>query len=258
MTRRKTLLRAMSTRRDEHTYRGLLYSGYAKNFQDTGTTFDARAARRWAKAYCWYLRGWLPGTKDAAIVELGCGGGRLLYYLCTLGYTNVRGVDISPDQVALARQVVPTLDEADTLEWLAASQERYDLLIALDLIEHFRKEEALRFLDLCFSALKPGGRLIVQTPNMDSPLGLQIRYGDYTHELGFNTDLLARLLRRAGFVSVELREQGPVPLGYSAVSSLRWLVWQAIRRGVMVWNLAETGSTPCVLTRVFLATGKHP
>jgi hypothetical protein len=126
----------------------------------------------------------------------------------------------------------------------------------LDIIEHLVKLEVMRFLDASYKALKPGGRLILQTPNAESPWGSQHRYNDFTHEVGFNPNLLSRLLNLAGFQSMECRETGPVPSGYSLISSLRYLIWQSIRLGLKVWNLAETGSAGSgVFTRVFLATG---
>lgn len=237
---------------DRARLRESVYASYGRDWQDATERFDAAAADRWGRAYAWYLRRWLPDRRDAAIADLACGQGRLLHWLKSQGYTNLSGVDISPDQVALARQVVPSVDQADVLEWLALHPERFDCLIGLDIIERFTREEALRFLELCFGALKPGGRLILQTPNADSPLGLQIRYGDITHEWAYNVNQLARLLRRAGFTAIEPREQGPVPWGYSLVSTARFLVWRLIRAGLQLWNLAETGARLPVLTRVFL------
>jgi hypothetical protein len=52
-----------------------------------------------------------------------------------------------------------------------------------------------------------------------------------------------------------VREQGPIPFGYSAVSTVRFVIWQAIRTGLKFWNIAETGeSGNGVLTRVFLVS----
>jgi len=95
------------------------------------------------------------------------------------------------------------------------------LITGFDIVEHFYKDEVLRFLDAAFAALKPGGRLILQTANADGPWGAQHRYGDFTHEVGFNTNSLGRLLRLTGFESVASRECGPPPCGYSIVSSIR-------------------------------------
>ncbi len=243
---------------DRSRLRGSIFASYGRDWQDATEQFDAAAADRWGRAYTWYLRRWLPDRRDAAIADLACGQGRLLYRLKLRGYTNLSGVDIAPDQVALARQIVPAVEQADVLEWLALHPERFDCLVGLDIVEHFTREEALRFLELCWTALKPGGRLILQTPNADSPFGLQIRYGDITHEWAYNVNALTRLLRRAGFTAIEPREQGPVPWGYSVASTARFVLWRAIRAGLQLWNLAETGARLPVLTRVFLISAlKH-
>jgi SAM-dependent methyltransferase len=240
------------TAQDHEMLRHAIYSRYGRDFQDATEVFDAAAAARWGKAYRWYLRGWLPEDKNAFIVELACGNGKLLHFFKQHGYSNLQGVDISPDQVGLARQVIPDVTQANVLDWLAPRKNHFDLIVALDLIEHFTRDEALRFVDLCFTALKPGGRLILQTPNADSPFGMQHRYNDITHEWAFNANQLTRLMRRAGFESIKARNQGPVPWGYSLVSTFRCMVWLVIRMALQIWSLAETGARLPVLTRVFL------
>ncbi|HZM34873.1 MAG TPA: class I SAM-dependent methyltransferase [Burkholderiales bacterium] len=232
--------------------RSAAYGNYGRDFQDTSTHFDAITAARWGKAYRYYLRDWFPKEYSARIGELACGNGKLLHLLKELGYTNLYGVDISADQVASARQVVATIDHGNALDWLAERGGFFDLLIALDFIEHLHRHEVLRFLDLCQAALKPGGRLILQTPNADSPFGLGMRYNDPTHEWAFNANQLGRLLMRAGFGCIECRCQGPIPWGYSWRSTLRWFLWLPIQTGLQIWNIAETGTGLPVLTRVFL------
>ncbi|GAB4174007.1 MAG: hypothetical protein Fur0039_15760 [Rhodocyclaceae bacterium] len=239
----------------EH-YRTRIYARYATNFQNAPQVFDVEAARRWARAYRHYLRAWLPESRDARILDVACGGGKLLQFYLDCGYTDVHGVDVSPEQVTLARQVTPNVVQANVLDYLGAHAGRFELISGLDIVEHFRKDEVLRFLDLCHAALAPGGRLVLQTPNAESPWGTHHRYNDLTHELGFNRNALARLLGLVGFTAIEAREQGPVPWGYSAASTLRWCVWQMIRAGLKLWNVAETGDAGSgVFTRVFLISG---
>jgi SAM-dependent methyltransferase len=235
-----------------------LYARYGAEFQDNEAQINLAAADRWGRAYNWYLRGWLPESRDAAIGEVATGNGKFLHFLKNHGYRQLSGVDISPDQVATARTVVADVAEGDALEWLAGRANRFDLLVALDIVEHFDRAEALLFLDRCLAALKPGGRLILQTPNADSPFGLQLRYGDMTHEWCFNANLLGRLLRRAGFVDIAGRELGPPPWGYSLAASLRWLVWQVARGCIQIVNIAEQGGSQQVLTRVFLMSARKP
>ena len=237
-------------------YRSRIYADYATQFQDAKEIFDQAGSRRWGKAYDHYLRSWLPEDKGAAIVDLACGGGKLLHFLKERGYHCLKGVDISPEQVRLARQVIPEVKESDILDFLLEHRNRFDVILGLDIIEHFQKDEVLRFLDGCCSALKPSGRLILQTPNGCSILGGAIRYGDFTHEVCFTPDSITRLMQLCGFRDIEVREQGPIPWGYSAMSTARSLSWQAIRLGLKLWNMTETGNTGGgIFSRVFLATG---
>lgn len=237
-------------------YRTRIYSEYATRFQDAVEVFDRAGSIRWGRAYDYYLRGWLPKDKGAVIVDLACGGGKLLWFLKEHGYHHLQGVDISHEQVQLARQVIPQVEEADALNFLAGEKNCFDLIMGLDIIEHFQKDEVLQFLDGCHGALKPGGRLILQTPNAESPWGSVIRYGDFTHEVCFTPNSLKRLMYMCGFRDVIIREQGPVPWGYSMKSSARFTMWQVIRFCLKMWNVAETGNSGSgIFSRVFVASG---
>jgi cyclopropane fatty-acyl-phospholipid synthase-like methyltransferase len=240
-------------------YRTRIYARYASNFQDTGTTFDVHAAWHWGKAYRYYLRNWLPANKESIILDVACGGGKLLYFYQRMGFKHISGVDISSEQVQLARQVTPAVTEASVLNFLESKSDTYDLISGLDIIEHFYKPEVLNFLDLCVRSLKTGGRLVLQVPNAESPWGASLRYGDFTHELGFTPNSLIGLLTLSGFTNIKVREVGPVPFGHSFLSTLRHLIWQTIRAVLKGWNLAETGNSGCtIITRVFLISGVKP
>ena len=232
-------------------YRQRIYDKYASRFQDTHGQFDCAAAEHWGIAYKTYLKGWLPENKDVAILEVACGRGRLLHFLKTKGYTNFLGIDISPEQILLAKQVTNKVAQANAIEFLKAKECEYDLIIGLDIVEHFTKEEVICFLDVCFNALKPNGRLVLQTCNADSPFGLMHLYGDFTHEVCFNTNSLGRMFKLVGFEHVESREAGPVVHGFA--SAIRFVIWHSIRMFLRAWNLAETGSSGSgVFTRIFL------
>ncbi len=235
-------------------YRTRIYNQYASKFQKVPSVFDEKEAIRWGRAYDTYLGKWLPKHKSAAILDLGCGGGKLLHFLKGRGYVNIQGIDVSPEQVSLARQVTDNVIEGDAIDFLKEQKKRYDLITGLDIIEHFKKEEVLLFLDACYSALKGGGRLILQTPNAESPWGAMHRYNDLTHELAFNPFLLEKLLTLAGFSEIDTREAGPVVHGL--ISFTRNLLWKIIRICLLIWNLAETGSKGSgIYTRVFFITG---
>jgi SAM-dependent methyltransferase len=240
-------------------FRRRLYERYATHWQEGTQEVDAARLQKHAKAYRYYLRGWLPQNSDAVIVDIGCGRGILLAIFKACGYENVQGVDVSPEQVELVRRKGMTVHEGDAIRFLETHRDTFDLLTGLDIVEHFQKPDVMRFLEAAHRVLKPGGRLILQTANADSPFGAMHRYGDFTHEVGFNPNSLSRLLRFAGFEAIEARETGPVPWGYTVASTARYLAWQTIRAGLRLWNLAETGSAGSgVLTRIFLLSAKKP
>ncbi len=87
-------------------YRTRMYKEYASYFQDIQQEFDAAVAERAGKVWDYYFRGWLPERKDAFILDKACGNGKLLHFLKQRGYANLIGVDISPEQVQIARQVL--------------------------------------------------------------------------------------------------------------------------------------------------------
>lgn len=235
-------------------YRSRIYQTYAFRMQNGFRTFDEMELTRWGRAYDTYLGGWLPQRKEAAILDIACGGGKLLYFLKSRGYINVQGVDISPEQVILSKQVIAQVVERDAVEFLQEHPESFDLIIGLDIVEHFLKDEALGFLEACYRALLPSGRLILQTPNAESPWGMMHRYNDFTHEIAFNSNSMKRLLEFCGFSEIELRQAGPVVHGLFSLS--RYIIWKVIWIALALWNLAETGSIGSgVYTRIFLISG---
>jgi 2-polyprenyl-3-methyl-5-hydroxy-6-metoxy-1,4-benzoquinol methylase len=244
---------------DPTNYRDKLYQNYATLVMRTPDTFDVAMADRWGKAYDYYLRHWLPPRQDAVVLDVACGAGKLLHFFKRRGYSNLTGVDLSPEQVALARQVIPDIVQGDVLPFLAARPNHFDLITGLDIIEHLEKPVVLQFLEACFQALKPGGRLILETVNADTPFALPILYGDFTHESCFTPQTVLALLTMTGFSAIEVRETGPVPYGYSLKSSLRYLVWRALRMGIVLTNTVETGRTGSgIFTRVMISSALKP
>ncbi len=235
-------------------YRKKIYDTYASGYKQESLNFNREAAEKWGRAYDWYLQGFLPEDKKASILEPACGNGAFLYYLKSRGYENIRGVDISPEQVQLSRQVIPDVIEDDIIHHLTTSEAAYDLIVALDIIEHLFKDEALQFIDCCTRALQPGGRLILQTTNADSPLASSTFCSDFTHETLFSPAGLERLLHVHGYTDIRARETGPVVNG--AVSAVRYVLWHMVRQCIKCYNRIETGNSGRgIFTRVFIISG---
>lgn len=185
---------------------------------------------------------YFPQDRSCSVLELGCGYGALLHVLRENGYENVRGVDGSPEQVAAARRLgIGGVEQGDLMAALAATPGgTVDVVVAFDVIEHFRKDELIPLVDAVRRVLKPGGRWIIHAPNGESPFGNRVRYGDLTHEQAFTRTSLSQLLRSSGFVDVECFEDKPIPHGVK--STVRAALWNAIRIVLLGYIAIETGT----------------
>ena len=234
-------------------YRKRVYSNYVSLWQGQSKVFNEAAAVQWGKSYNYFLRRILPKDKSATILDVACGGGNLLHYLRSKGFTNIRGVDLSPEQVWLARQVVDDVALQDCINYLIEHPNQFDLIIGLDIIEHFTKDEMMHFLDSIRIALRPNARLVLQTPNLAGLMGTSMRFGDITHEIGVTPGSLENLLRIAGFGEYEAWECGPAPHGL--ISFMRYLLWHIIRVAFVAYDFVEVGGNNySIYTRVFLAS----
>lgn len=230
-----------------------------ENYSGFGSPVASSADKEvnwWKMMYSYYLRGWLPKDLRATIIDLGCGKGYLLKALSTLGYTNVSGVDLSESQLLVAKELGVSVSRGDVFNTLETGTDKLDLIVSLDLFEHLPPENWERFLKLAYNSLRSGGRLVVQTPNPESPFASGILYGDPTHIRLISPGLLERLMLDAGYENIELRPCGPVPAG--PMRTLRWFVWKILEQGLKFLSLAEGFVTPKVVTRVFLASGSKP
>lgn len=224
---------------DQSNYRDRFYNSYVSSH--TGQKYgDMQPYLSSFRDFKWRLKKLLPENKKPYCLDIACGSGSFLYYLKQSGYKNITGVDISPEQVALAKQVCDDVHEGDIKEFLTSGRE-YDLITIFSFIEHLTRDETLIFLDRVYKALRQGGRIILITPNADSPFASHMRYGDITHEIIYNQSSLSSLLRSCGFVNCRAFETGPVPHGL--ISTIRWLLWKVISGFLKFYRLVEGGNT---------------
>jgi cyclopropane fatty-acyl-phospholipid synthase-like methyltransferase len=119
----------------------------------------------------------IPQDRNQVIVDLGCGSGAYLYFLRERGYTDLRGVDISTEQVDLAHKLGLMSVERNSIEAYAASLPNHsvDVILLMDVLEHMGRQEIFFLLDNVIRILKPGGRCLLHVPNAEGLFGMRVR-----------------------------------------------------------------------------------
>jgi hypothetical protein len=124
-------------------------------------------------------------------------------------------------------------------------------VLAVDVLEHLTRDELLRLAPLLYGALRPGGRLLIQTANGAGLLPGQVIYGDLTHMTILTPQTLGQLLRPAGFADFAFYETGPVPIRLRGKIDVA--LWAAIKALANAVRYVETGKHQAIWTENFLA-----
>ena len=124
----------------------------------------------------------LDCLKGLRILDIGCGGGLLSEPLARLG-ASVVGADPAETNIEVARlhakQSGLEVDyRATTAEALANAAEKFDIVLAMEVIEHVADVEL--FIARCAEMVKPGGFMVVATLNRTlKSFGLAIVGAEY-------------------------------------------------------------------------------
>jgi 2-polyprenyl-3-methyl-5-hydroxy-6-metoxy-1,4-benzoquinol methylase len=228
-------------------FRTELYERYVSTFK--GSDAPTSSADRSAYfGWCHYkylpLIEGLP--RDGPILELGCGPGDMLEFLGRSGFSSVEGIDLSEEQVQIAKERGLNARVGDVSEFLESTPQRYRVILAVDFMEHFTKDELMRLVPMIRGALEPGGYLILQTPNGQGLFSNQVVYGDLTHLTIFTPESLKQLFRLSGFDEFLFVETGPTPRNLRG--KLRALAWRTITWCANLVRKIESGKTQTIWT----------
>lgn len=185
-------------------YRDAIYNNYFSNQvnkldRDYASMLAEQASHNSAE-----LIRLLPANKDVKIVDLGCGFGTFVKPAIDAGYTDVKGYDISQEQVDVAHKLGLTTVHHSSIEDYFAKGEKVDVIVGLDIIEHFTKDELIEFLNNVKKCLNPGGKAIFRTPNMDAPQTSVYAYGDISHEVFLNKSSALQVMSAMGYRKTEV------------------------------------------------------
>lgn len=162
-----------------------------------------RIEKEWRKRTDgFYLGDAVPGGR---LLDIGCGNGDFLARMRRRGWI-VEGLEVDPEAVEAARAAHGLTIHLGDLEGLAFPGNSFDAITMNQVIEHVH--EPVPLIRECLRILKPGGKLVVATPNISS-LGHRTYGRNWSHldpprhlHL-FTKRTLRECATRAGFLSIE-------------------------------------------------------
>lgn len=107
----------------------------------------------------------LDGRRRGRLLDVGCGNGHFVAAMRALGW-DARGLDVDEAGLAVARAHFGVPVDRGTLKEARLPDESFDAVTLHHVIEHV--PDPLDVLSECGRILRPGGRIVVVTPNIDA------------------------------------------------------------------------------------------
>lgn len=201
----------------------------------------------------------LPQSKSAKILDLGCGQGRVLAFLQSLGYQNLEGVDVRADYIAHVKSTynIEVHQVEDIFKFLENCKGNYDFIIAKDVIYYLPKEQLGHLMDLLNAALSPEGSIIVEVFNGSTFTGPFVKYKD-TGILSILTEhSLFSLLSSSHFKEIQIfgKRQKIRSLKSAIFVFFQWC-WRKVLLGIYFLERGLDSENPKILEKQIIAVAK--
>lgn len=146
------------------------------------------------------VRPLLDLKEDFSALDLGCGRGEWLEIITELGFS-VLGIDSSNfSKISCKIRNLP-MKKRNAISFLKKSRNSaLSLITAFHLIEHLQFSDQLKLFKYSYNALRPGGILILETPNSNNLNTASNNFWiDPTHIRPAHPELLLWMARESGF-----------------------------------------------------------
>lgn len=199
-----------------------------------------------------HAAGYLPYSGEARLLDFGCGAGGYVAKMAAAGW-KAEGLDASPNAVRRGREAGLTLHQG-TLPGAALEPGSFDVVTMWQALEHVPSPKAT--LEAVRPLLRPGGRLLIVCPRLDS---LEARWFGPAwfalelprHLTHFTAETLRRHLEAAGFEVEHLRSVRRPAIIRRSFAHLADETGRAIHR-----RLARSRVVPGLMSWVSLLAGR--
>ena len=146
------------------------------------------------------------------IADLGCGRGELLELLKEKGLTAL-GIDNNEAAVIRGKKAGLNMECKDLFAYLREAKEgSLAAVTAMHVIEHLTPSQQGEFLSLSLKALKPGGLIAMETPNI---MNLHVAscdfFSDITHVRPVHPVALRNRMKQMGYKDIDIQFLHPFP-----------------------------------------------
>jgi SAM-dependent methyltransferase len=166
--------------------------------------------------HSYYLQFFQPGQH---VLDLGCGAGYFVKMLREQG-VEARGVDLDPLTMVEARAQNLPIIQADALNYLQELPDNsLDAIFNAHLVEHLEVEAVYSLIRAAQRVLKPGGFLLIVTPNVRSLVShLEMFWLHFDHKRFYHPRLLEFFMQECGFSQVNSGENEDEQKGFASLT----------------------------------------
>lgn len=207
-------------------YRETFYQKYRTSLSIPENT-EGRSNYSLKCGFEYYIKPIQKFHNSCKILDIGCGGGKIIELLNLNGFKNVFGIDISEEQIKYAKSKNLNVKLTDVFDYLSNTEEKFSVIYAVDFVEHFTTEELYKLFNLLSKVLTDNGIMILRTPNAQGLFANSGYFGDLTHRTFFSYASMNQLVKSIGLNIKSCKEDGPIRehfLGFP-----RYFIWAIIK-----------------------------
>ena len=173
-----------------------------------------------------------------SVLDIGCGQGKLVGLLKERD-VNVLGVDLNEELIGIAQAAGLPVRHMDAVTAIKTVASEFTVFSMMDFVEHIPLDAVVEILSVISE--KPGAKIWLQTPNLDSLMGLKFWFHMPSHVTALHPVVLRKLLKRFNFEIVgEWTDYGGLP-------------WTGLRRKIAMKILMALFGSP--ITNMFVGGG---